>query len=351
MNTVQEPFKFRDNKPVLPAEWSLQRAVLIAWPVAEQFGPHIDETTRTYVTICQAITQFERVVIAVRDEAIERLAVMALSGAGIPSSNVTYVQIPYDDIWVRDTAPLGLLGEGQLVLADFAFNAWGGKYAASVDANFGRHFALSGALGRSSLDEYSFVLEGGSIETDGAGTLMTTSRCLLNSNRNSGASKSEVERVLRSALSIERVFWLDHGHVAGDDTDAHIDTLARFCDPKTVAYTSCDDPLDPHYQPLMAMRDELLAFRTAAGQPYDLVALPIPAPIFDESGRRLAATYANFLIINGAILLPTYDDPNDSVAAARLAACFADREIISIDCRALIRQNGSLHCMSMNYPA
>jgi agmatine deiminase len=193
-------------------------------------------------------------------------------------------------------------------------------------------------------------LEGGSIESDGCGTLLTTSQCLLNPNRNPDLNSEQIEKELRDTLGCQRILWLHHGHLLGDDTDAHVDTLARLAPNDTILYVVCDDPRDEHYPALSRMAEELAAFRTEAGQPYRLLPLPWPAARFDDDGQRLPATYANFLIINGAVLVPTYDDPQDAQALITVGAAFPDREIIGIDCSAIILQHGSLHCLTMQLP-
>jgi agmatine/peptidylarginine deiminase len=198
-----------------------------------------------------------------------------------------------------------------------------------------------------------FVLEGGAIESDGLGTLLTTERCLLAPTRNPGLDQAAIEALLKDKFGLQRVLWLRHGDLLGDDTDGHIDTIARFCDAHTIAYQGCEDRDDPHYEDLAAMARELEALRTAEGKPYKLVALPLPAAIHDpDDGRRLPAGYANFLILNGAVLVPIYgDEKNDAVALERLRPCFPDREVLGIECRALIHQYGSLHCVTMQIPA
>ena len=194
------------------------------------------------------------------------------------------------------------------------------------------------------------VLEGGSIEVDGAGTLLTTSACLLSPNRNPQWSAAQIEDALRAQLGVERILWLHSGHLEGDDTDAHIDTLARFCNPHTIAYQSCDDPDDSHFAPLQQMAAELSACRNRNGENYHLIPLPWAQAQFDEEGNRLPLTYANFLILNAAVLLPTYDDPADHIAQERLQHIFPDREVISVPCGELARQHGSLHCVTMQLP-
>jgi agmatine deiminase len=194
------------------------------------------------------------------------------------------------------------------------------------------------------------VLEGGGIESDGKGTLMTTSECLLSPNRNPHLTKDEIDARLKALFGVNRILWLNNGYLAGDDTDSHIDTLARLCDEDTICYVKCDDTEDEHYPALKDMEDELKAFRKANGEPYKLVALPMADACFDEEGQRLPATYANFLIINGAVLVPTYKVKQDAAALEILRGCFPKHEIIGLDCLPLIWQHGSLHCISMQYP-
>ena len=240
--------------------------------------------------------------------------------------------------------------DGRLVHLDFTFNGWGNKFDARLDDRVTRALAASGML-TAPVETLDFVLEGGGIESDGQGTLLTTERCLLASTRNPHFDKTQIEQKLKTWFGLNRVLWLRHGDLIGDDTDGHIDTIARFCDARTIAYQACDDRNDAHYADLKAMEDELKSLRTPDGQPYRLVPLPLPAPIFDAEGKRLPAGYPNFLILNGAVLVPTYRDANDAIALERLRPCFPDREVIGIDCRALIAQYGSLHCVTMQYPS
>ncbi|MFL6647021.1 MAG: agmatine/peptidylarginine deiminase, partial [Sulfurifustaceae bacterium] len=235
------------------------------------------------------------------------------------------------------------------LLLDFQFNGWGGKYAHDLDNLITRRLHEGDAFGSTSLETIDLILEGGAVEVDGSGTLLTTSRCLLAPTRNPRLAREAIEQELRDWLGLNRILWLEHGALEGDDTDSHIDTLARFCDARTIAYVTCDDPSDTHYRELKAMEAELKAFRAADGSPYRLVPLPWPRAQYDED-RRLPATYANFLIINGAVLVPTYRDPADAVALRRLGECFPGREIVGIDCLPAIAQNGSLHCLTMQLP-
>jgi agmatine deiminase len=236
------------------------------------------------------------------------------------------------------------------VLLDFVFNGWGNKFPADRDNEISRALLTQDAFGELEMHSVDFVLEGGGIETDGDDTLLTTSRCLLAHSRNPALTYSQIEAVLTNHLGVDRFLWLDHGALAGDDTDSHIDTLARFCDPDTIAYCHCDDTADEHFAELQRMQQQLQTFRNKTNQPYRLIPLPLPAAKYDDQGRRLPATYANFLIINDAVLVPTYQDPADENALRTLQSCFPKREIIGIDCSALIRQYGSLHCVTMQLP-
>ncbi len=335
-----------------PSEWSEQSAVLLAWPGAQgDFARWFDQVESSYLRIAEAISQRQALVILYRDETDRRAILDRIERSAAVADQLHFMKADYDDIWVRDTAPLAVETADGSILLDFRFNGWGGKYACAHDAALAENLWRGGLFGSTARESVDFVLEGGSIDTDGAGTLLTTRRCLLNPNRNPGLTEGEIETVLREHFGVSRVLWLYHGHAEGDDTDAHVDTLARFCNPTTIAYTACEVDSDPQYRDLKAMEAELQSLRTAQGVPYRLVPLPIPEPIFDEDGQRLPATYANFLIINQAVLLPVYQDPNDERARQRLTACFPDRAIVTIDCRALIHQFGSLHCMTMQYPA
>jgi agmatine/peptidylarginine deiminase len=336
---------------VLVPEWAEQSAVLIAWPYSQgDFEPWLSAVEKTYGLIALEIASRETVIIICRDDAHQKHIHQRLAACAANLDRVRFAQMSYDDVWVRDTAPLTLATEQGVRLIDFRFNGWGGKYPHEADARLAQHLHASGLLGDIPMDRVDFTLEGGSVESDGEGTIMTTSRCLLNPNRNPELTREQIDNRLKTSLGANRILWLDHGHAEGDDTDAHIDTLARFCSADTIAYTACNDPDDPLYDEFKAMENQLRTFVTFSGQSYRLIPLNIPQPIFSEEGDRLPATYANFLIINGAVLVPVYDDPADSEAVARLADAFPDREIVGIPCIPLIRQYGSLHCMTMQFP-
>ena len=232
-------------------------------------------------------------------------------------------------------------------LLDFRFTGWGGKFGCSRDDQLIERLHEARLFRNSCRQVIDFALEGGAIETDGAGTLLTTWQCLH--ERHPELDRETLTTKLADWLQQERVLWLAHGALEGDDTDAHIDTLARFAAPDAIVFQACDDPDDSHYAELQAMAAEITALRTADGKPYRLFPLPWAQPIVD-AGRRLAASYANFLIINGAVLIPAYGDPADGAAAAVLEKAFPGREIVPVPCRPLIWQNGSLHCLTMQLP-
>lgn len=334
--------------PRFPAEWESQAAVLIAWPHAgTDWADRLDQVERTYVALVAAITRFEGVLLLVADPDIQSRAEALLSADGVDLSRIRFEQLPYDDTWLRDSGPITLLADPTPELLDFHFTAWGGKFAASLDDRIVAELHANGVFGRASRRRIDFALEGGAIETDGAGTLLTTWHCLQ--ERHPKLTREQISTRLQAWLHQRRTLWLDHGYLEGDDTDAHIDTLARFASRDSIVYQGCDDPADSHFPELQAMAAELAAFRTSDDQPYRLFELPWPRPVIDD-GRRLAASYANFLIINGAVLMPAYGDVADGAAAAVMQRAFPDREIVPIPCRSLIWQNGSLHCITMQLP-
>jgi agmatine deiminase len=334
----------------LPAEWAPQSGVMLTWPHdGTDWAPLLDTVEHVFVLIAREITLRERVLIVCRDSLHAAHVEGLLSTAGADRRAVLTTIAPSNDTWARDHGPITVMENTRPLLLDFTFNGWGGKFDAALDNRINRTLHAGGAFA-TALRTIDMVLEGGGIESDGEGTLLTTSHCLLSPHRNPQLDRAGTEARLREVLGVQRILWLDHGHLEGDDTDSHIDTLARFCDPRTIAYTACDDTTDPHYADLAAMAAQLRALCTADGQPYRLVPLPWPQARYDEDGRRLPATYANFLIINGAVLVPTYADPADAVALERLRDCFPDREIVGIPCLDVIRQNGSLHCLTMQLP-
>ena len=374
-----------------PAEWEPQSAVLIAWPHADtDWGPRLGEVEETYIALVAAIVRFQDAVICVADDDLQTYAEARLRSARVDMGRVRFVVVEYDDTWLRDSGPITLKREtghpgaaraipsrrmsgtepaesakadsraahpcaedqhagAAFRLLDFRFTGWGGKYEASRDDRLIEALVAHGVFADADRHQIDFALEGGGIETDGAGTLLTTWRCLH--ERHPQATREELTAKLSTWLEQDRVLWLEHGYLEGDDTDAHIDTLARFAAEDAIVFQACDDAGDAHHAELQAMAAELAALRTRDGRPYRLFPLPWAQPIIDED-RRLAASYANFLIVNGAVLMPAYGDADaDARAQATMAEAFPDREIVAVPCRPLIWQNGSLHCITMQLPA
>ena len=340
-------------KRTLAPEWARQSGVQLTWPHANtDWAYMLPQVTECYLRLAFEIATRETLLIVTPD--VE--ATQALINERLPqraTQNIIYHQCPTNDTWARDHAFLTVMSNTGAELLDFRFNGWGGKFAAQLDNAINKSL-VSGTqplLKGKYIDFLDFELEGGSIEVDGQGTLLTTSECLLNPNRNPQLDKAHKEALLKERLGIDRVLWLDHGYLAGDDTDSHIDTLARLCPNNTIVYVRCTDPTDEHYPALQAMEEQLRTFTTAKGDPYKLIALPMAQAVYDENGERLPATYANYLVMNHAVLYPTYAQPdNDAQAARALRQAFPDRDIVGVDCRALICQHGSLHCVTMQYP-
>jgi agmatine/peptidylarginine deiminase len=334
----------------LPAEWEAQSGVQLTWPHEDtDWGPNLASVEPVFAAIGAAIARRESLLVVCRDADHRTHVLEQLRSAGTDLDRVQLGIALADDTWARDHGAITILQDGRPILLDFVFNGWGGKFPAERDNRLTANLAAQGRFGSTPVEGVDLVLEGGSIESDGAGTLLTTRHCLLQPTRNPGLSMAEIEQALRRLLGVHRVLWLEHGALDGDDTDGHIDTLARFCDPSTIAYVECSDPADSQFAGLERMAAELAALKQASGEPYRRIPLPLPAPVFDD-GRRLPATYANFLVINDAVLVPLYDDPADAIAMERLGSAFPGRSVVGIDCREIIRQGGSLHCLTMQFP-
>ncbi len=332
-----------------PAEWEAQSGVLIACPTADtDWADRLGQVEETYIALVAAITRFQPVLICVADDDVETYAEMRLRSNRIDMDKVHFTTAAYDDTWLRDSGPITLRrADGGFQLLDFRFTGWGGKFDATLDDQLVGVLDHAGVFNDAPVRSIPFALEGGGIETDGEGTLLTTWKCLH--ERHPDRDRASLSADLADWLQQDRVLWLDHGYLEGDDTDAHIDTLARFASTDSIVYQACDDESDSHYAELQAMGNELAALRTKDGQPYRLFPLPWAQPVIDE-GRRLAASYANYLIVNGAVLMPAYGDPADDLARDVLAQAHPGREIVQVPCRSLIWQNGSLHCITMQLP-
>ena len=332
----------------LPAEWEPQDGVLLAWPhAATDWAPRLERVEATCAALIAAISRYERVVLCVAGTEVRARAEQALHAAGAQAEKIRYAAIDYDDTWLRDSGPITLTDGSAFRLTDFRFTGWGGKFGASRDDALIGNLIVRDVFASAEHVRVDWALEGGAIESDGKGTILTTWRCLQ--QRHPEQSREEMSQLLRDKLCAQRVLWLEHGYLQGDDTDAHVDTLARLAQDDAIVFQACDDANDTHHGELARMRDELAALRTLDGKPYRLHPLPWAKPILDD-GRRLAASYANYLIVDGAVLVPAYDDPADAEAARVIGGAHPGREIVPIPCRPLIWQNGSLHCMTMQLP-
>lgn len=337
---------------ILPAEWEQQSATLIIWPHADtDWKPILFRVEKTYLEISKEILKRQKLIICFHNQEVKKHALAILANNKVNLFNLISFIAPNNDTWARDSGPITIIENDTPTLLDFTFNGWGDKYDSSLDDRITLKLVQSVIPDSVSYKKIEMVLEGGSIESDGHGTLLTTSKCLLTDTRNHELSKNQIEHQLKEAFGVNRILWLDHGYIIGDDTDSHIDTLARFCPNNVITYCSCNDKDDPHYNELKNMEKQLQEFRTQAEKSYKLIQLPIPKAQYTESGIRLPATYANFLIINNAVLAPIYGDLSaDKFALQQLNIAFPDHNIIPINCCALIEQFGSLHCITMQLP-
>ena len=347
------PFRF-----VLPAEWEPQSGVMLTWPHAgTDWKPYLRQISDTYLDLADAITRHEHLLVATSIlESTRSMLAQRLSAEQM--GRVHLYGVESDDTWARDHGPLTMVCRSQRAghmmpyqLLDFRFNGWGGKFRWHHDNAITANLYYQGAFSCAALENHDgFVLEGGSIESDGRGTLFTTSQCLLAPHRNQPLTRQDIERQLMIFFQAKRVVWLDHGNLTGDDTDGHIDTIVRVAPHDTLLFVGCDDPADEQYADFQALQQQLEGLLTYEGYPYRLLKLPMPDAIYDE-GERLPATYANFLVINGAVIYPTYAQPEkDAEARRQLQMAFPDREMIGIDARTIIRQHGSIHCLTMQLP-
>lgn len=334
-----------------PAEWENAGALLMAIPHKDSDWAYmLDEVLKCFFEIVDAARKYGKIIIVTPDT--EYAEIEATKHIGKDWSNIVFAEVGTNDTWARDFGPITLVDEKKSmpVLNDFQFNGWGLKFAANKDNLITGKLFSKGILKGKYLNRLGFVLEGGSVETDGKGTVLTTSECLCSANRNN-LTRTEIESRILEYLHCERVLWLDYGWLAGDDTDSHIDTLARFAPNDTILYVKSYNPGDEHTPELEKMEAMIRSFRTAEGNPYNIIGLPLPDPIFDENGERLPATYANYLVFNDAVILPVYaQKDNDTLAIQMIKIAFPEHEIIPVDCRPLIRQHGSLHCMTMQIP-
>lgn len=338
----------------LPAEWAEQDAVLLAWPHADtDWCDMLDEVVECYKHIAEAILATEPLIVVTPE--VERAKADLRNIESASPNPVYYYRVPTNDTWARDFGAITVVKDGECVPLDFKFDAWGMKFAADKDNLITSRLDLYELFKRTPINHRGFVLEGGSIESDGNGTLMTTSSCLLSPNRNAEMSKDEITAYLKQVFGVSNVLWINNGEMAGDDTDGHIDTLARFAPNDVILYNGAvcpDGEIPPAFaEQLNAMEAEIKDFVNASGRKYHLIQLPVPAPIYDEDGHQLPATYENFLIINKRVLVPIYNQPlADDLALRIIEVAFPEHEVVGIDCNALIKQHGSLHCVTMQFP-
>lgn len=315
------------------AEWSEQEYLILALPHKNtDWKPYLDDILKAYEEFIKAVIPFQKVLLIAPSKE-DFTPFLSLD-------NVEFFICDTNDTWIRDYGPIGVVENNQLKAFDFTFNAWGNKFQSYLDNQVNTKLFLEKF--KEKLEKIDLILEGGSMDFNGKGVMLTTSNCLLNSNRNYHLDKQKLDEKLKNIFGLEKIIWLENGFIQGDDTDHHIDTLARFIDEKTIAFCTCEDEKDIHYQPLKKMKEELL--RTE----FNLLELPLPKPLFYD-GRRLGATYANFVFINNALIVPFYKDKNDEIVAKRLSKVLPNREIIGVDARVFLRQNGSLHCSCQNY--
>ena len=353
---------------VLPAEWEPQSAIMLTWPHADtDWKQYLRQITNTYLELSEIITRFEHLLVVTPIvESTHKMLSERLSPEQM--KRVLLFEIDSNDTWARDHGPITLISRNKqnsfivpIHLLDFKFNGWGEKFAWQKDNAINLQLYYQGAFDAALENHTGFVLEGGSIESDGKGTIFTTSQCLLAPHRNQPFTKDDIDRQLKNFFHARQVEWLDHGNLIGDDTDGHIDTIVRVAPHDTLLYVGCDDPEDEQYEDFQALEKQLQKLFTFEGYPYRLLKLPMPDAIYDEGDRlttdknsqgdRLPATYANFLILNGAVIYPTYNQPEkDEEAKRQFQLAFPDREIIGVDSLTIIRQHGSIHCLTMQLP-
>lgn len=339
------------NHIFFPPEWYPQSAIQLTWPHPDTDWDYmLEEVTACYVNIAVEILKRQKLIVVCHNAETVKYELKEHKDL---FPNLTLVELPTNDTWARDHSGISVINNGKKQVYDFTFNGWGLKFASNYDNQISRGLFKNGIFKSDVelINKKDFALEGGALESDGKGTLLTTSECLLSANRNSFMSKDEIEKYLKEAFGLNKILWLDHGYLSGDDTDSHIDTLARYCDEHTIIYVKCEDKKDEHYEALTKMEEQLKTFTDYQGNPYKLISLPMAKAVYDEDNERLPATYANFLIMNDVVLLPFYNDQErDTEAKEKLEIAFPTREIIGIDCSSLIRQHGSLHCITMQYP-
>jgi agmatine deiminase len=328
----------------MPAEWTRHEATWLAWPShADLWQENLPPARAAFARLVAAIAEGEAAEVLVPDEAQERLARRELRGM-----RVRFHRVPFGDIWLRDTAPIFLEGpEGQAATVRFRFNGWGGKYVLEHDDRVAERIA--GLAGCAQAFAMPFVLEGGAVEVDGEGSVLTTRQCLLNPNRNPALSRDEVERAVSGALGAEKVLWLGDGLI-NDHTDGHVDTVARFVRPGVVVAMEPSGADDPNRDLLRTLLREMDALVDARGRRLEVVTVPSPGRVVDPDGRVMPASYVNFYIANAVVVVPTYGSVFDDEAVARIGSLFPGRRAIGVDARAVLSGGGAFHCITQQQP-
>ncbi len=323
----------------LPAEFEKQSFIQVVFPHKDSdWAEYLEDAEKNFIEIINAISKYQECLVVCND-------LRYVKSKFDLNENIYFIEVPTDDTWARDSSAICVYEDGKPLLLNFDFTAWGGKFDSGLDNKMSQKL---GSVYDAPMKKIDFILEGGAIESNGKGTLLITSECVFNPNRNTSLNKEEHLKILKESFGVSNILCLNHGYLSGDDTDSHIDTLARFVDEETIVYLKCEDKDDEHYKELLAMEDELKGFTDQDGKAFKLVSLPFTSAIYDEE-ERLPATYANFLILNEAVLVPIYQDSHDAQALKVLSDIFAQRTIIPIDCSTLIRQHGSLHCVTMQF--
>jgi agmatine deiminase len=335
----------------MPAEWEPHAATWLAWPHNEDTWPRrLPQVREIFLAMTEALHQDEMVHLLVDDAAAAEQVGRLMQARGIDAGSVSLHEIPTADAWLRDSGPIFLTGaapQPPLAASAWRFNAWGGKYD-DLQADAGLSQRIASCLGVPCF-EPGIVLEGGAIDVNGSGACLTTEQCLLHPNRNPELPRADIERHLGDTLGVCHVIWLGRG-IVGDDTDGHVDDVARFVGPSTVVCALETDPQDANFAPLQDNFRRLQAATDGRGRPLDVVPLPMPGRVGSPQ-ERLPASYANFYIGNGVVLVPTYDHPDDDRALGILRDLLPGRRVVGISCEPLVWGRGAIHCVTQQQPA
>ena len=329
-------------------EWSESAAILLVWPHENSdWVEDLIAVEQVYLALVGHLQTVTQVIIFCGNEPLQNRLQQQFNALNF--SNLTLLHQPSNDTWIRDYGPITAATDDHFVFNKFIFNGWGGKFAAPLDNQLFVESAKKSPFAGTPLIQQQLILEGGSIDYDGDGCLLTTEHCLLNKNRNPHFSKQDYQQFFKTNFTIEKVHWLNSGMLIGDDTDSHVDMLARFCPNKKIVYCQSVDASDPHHSHLVAMEQQLKTLTDSNEDPYQLIPIPLPEPIY-HAKERLPASYLNFLICNGIVLVPIYEQARDELAIMQLQKAFPQHRLIPVYSTPLIRQHGAIHCISMQIP-